>query len=597
MNTIKCLAIIFPMFLFWSFFGCGGGGGSGNGVTPTVSLKLVRLDSAKLDLTARPIPLRVAIEATFSVAMNTASVEIAVSLVDGGGVAVPGTFSWNADNTVVTFTPLINLNYKTTYNVRISADAVSASVVKGPIQPVDQSFETMVNGDVNGDGYADVIVGSHTMDVGGIVWAGAAYLFSGNGLSGDKAADTALATINGTTAQEFVGGSVAIAGDVNADGYADVVVGAHGVNTLVGAAYVFSGKDFAGIVDSSAAIAVLNGTAPNGFFGSAVSGAGDVNNDGYADVIIGANNADAGIGAAYVFSGKNLSGTLDTTSTLATVNGTSPNGSLGTSVSGIGDINGDHFDDVIIGADQANGTTGSVYIFNGETLSGNKTANEAVATINGLAAGDKFGDSVSGTGDVNGDGRVDLIVGAAGVTVGANAFAGAAYLFGADTLEGTKDAGAAFATLNGSSANDFLGRSVSGAGDVNNDNYNDVIVGAWGVDVGGNNDAGAAYIFSGNGLTGVKNTTAALATVNGLFAGDSLGSALSGAGDVNADGFDDVIIGAFSADIGGIANVGGAYIFGGADLQGVKGANEATATMIGPQSGDWFGRAVGGAAD
>lgn len=160
---------------------------------PTVSLKLVRLDETKLDVAATPIPLRVQVEATFSDAMDTASAEGAFSLKDDRGADVDGSFSWNAEGTVMTFTPTSPLAHATTYEIAIASTATS------------EHFTTMTKGDVNGDGYEDIIVGA----VGALSGKGQAYIYSGATLSGDRTAPTgALATITGAANGDFLGNSV-----------------------------------------------------------------------------------------------------------------------------------------------------------------------------------------------------------------------------------------------------------------------------------------------------------------------------------------------------------------------------------------------------
>ena len=398
-------------------------GGDGGGTKPTVSLKLVCLDGTRLELTNQPIPLRVAIEATFSEAMNTTSVEDSTSVEDENGAAVEGSFSWNSDNTIMTFAPQSNLKHTTTYHVMISANAASAMTLKAAIEPVDESFLTMTAGDVNGDGYADVIVGADGVDGSGNN-RGAAYLFNGATLSGTKATSDALATINGAADDDFLGSSVSIAGDVNGDGYDDVIVGAKSV-AMKGAAYVFSGATLSGTKETTDALATINGGDDYDHFGASVSGAGDVNNDGYYDVIIGAADPNTAFGnregKAYVFSGATLSGTMSATDALATFNGTSDYDWLGYSVSSAGDVNGDEMADVIIGSpglDGAGTNEGAAYLFSGASLSGAMALTDALATINGVTDYHYLGNSVSGAGDVNGDGNDDIIISATNVNVG-----------------------------------------------------------------------------------------------------------------------------------------------------------------------------------
>ena len=335
-------------------------------------------------------------------------------------------------------------------------------------------------GDVNGDGRADFIVGAYLDDpAGGGNNAGSAYVFSG-------ADGSLLYQRTGDTANDLFGHSVSGAGDVNGDGKADFIVGAHlddpaGGGTDAGSAYVFSGSD-------GSLLYQVTGDTAGDIFGAHVSGAGDVNGDGKADFIVGAPFDDpAGggndAGSAYVFSGADGSLLYQRT-------GDTAGDIFGVIVSGAGDVNGDGKADFIVGAyhdDPAGGGTdaGSAYVFSGADGS-------LLYQRTGDTAGDLFGGYVSGAGDVNGDGRADFIVGAEeDDPVGGGTDAGSAYVFsGAD--------GSLLYQRTGDSPSDFFGWSVSGAGDVNGDGRADFIVGAYQDDpAGGGTNAGSAYVFSG----------------------------------------------------------------------------------------------------
>jgi hypothetical protein len=358
-------------------------------------------------------------------------------------------------------------------------------------------------GDVNGDGYADFIVGAYGNDSAGDN-AGRAYVYSG--LTGYL-----LYIFDGEAAYDYFGYSVSGAGDVNGDGFDDLIVGAYDNSAggiLAGRAYVYSGQ-------SGALLWTFTGKAAGEYFGYSVSGAGDVNNDGYADLIVGAYENDAGghnAGRAYVYSGK-------TGDTLFTITGESANDQLGYSVSGSGDVNGDGYADLIVGAPgyfTGGVNTGRAYIYSGLT-------EDTLFTIIG-SMGSQFGYSVSGAGDVNGDGYPDLIVGEPyGYSVGrASVYSGPT----GDLLN----------TFTGEAADDRFGLSVSGAGDVNNDGYADLIVGAPFNDERGSR-AGKAYIYSGE-------SGDILFTLLGESADNLYGISVSGVGDLDGNGFDEVIVGA-----------------------------------------------------
>ena len=412
-----------------------------------------------------------------------------------------------------------------------SADGI---ILQGGPSSDHAGFSVSSAGDVNGDGFADLVVGAPFSDSAGGN-SGAAYVVFG------RADGPGTLNLNSLSATE--GFRVTGSG----------------------------GGDQAGI---------------------SVSSAGDINGDGFDDVIVGANLGDANgtrSGESYVLFGK-AGGfgtidpdTLDAADGFAIV-GASEENQSGFDVSSAGDINGDGFADLIIGSRFAkegnNATTGSVQVIFGKAggFTNINLASLASAdgfTITGDAAADTAGSSVSSAGDVNGDGFADLIIGAPGNDAGGSG-AGAAYVIfgkaaGFGDIDLTSLSTSAGFTIQGAAANDAAGSSVSSAGDVNGDGFDDVIIGA-----PGNGDGpGKAYVVFGKaeGLANINLATLSEAEgflIQGEANGGKAGSSVSSAGDVNGDGIDDLIVGASVAE-GGEAGSGEAYvIFGSRPTEAVN---------------------------
>lgn len=400
--------------------------------------------------------------------------------------------------------------------------ATPATTLNGVSSGDSFGWSAACAGDVNNDGYSDVIVGA--WDVG--VFRGAAYLFLGSstGLNTSPAS-----TVNGLVGiEDRFGWCVAGAGDVNGDGFSDVIIGAWGTpvgGTNKGQAYLYLGNG-TGLPGTPST--TLSGLNTNDEFGYNVSTAGDVNGDGYSDVIIGAIGVSAGKGAAYLYlgAGSGLSSTIS-----ATLNGVSTGDQFGISVTCAGDINGDGFSDVLVGAEVVSTSTGAAYLFQGSTTG--LSASPSI-TLSGLTISCSFGFSLASSGDINGDGYSDIVVGAPNLSSNR----GAAYTYhgSPDGLKITNN----WQVLEAQGGANY-GYSVASAGDVNSDGFSDVIVGAY-IYTTVNSRDGKAFLYLGS-AAGLSLTTSW--TGIGTMANEYFGSCVAGAGDVNGDGYGDVLVGAY----------------------------------------------------
>ena len=375
-------------------------------------------------------------------------------------------------------------------------------------------------GDINGDGFADLIVGAAYADTNGHADSGATYVIFGkaSGFTPTLSLTTLNGTngfrINGVSTLEYSGSRVSTAGDMNGDGFADILIAQPFIQAgTTGSVFVVFGKKtaFTATLDLTALNGAngfrINGANNNDYFGHSISTAGDVNGDGFSDILLSAPGADEGgsnRGAAYVVFGKSTAFTA--TLSISTLDGkigfkipgTTNGDQLGNSVSSAGDINGDGLDDLLIGTNSDGGASAGYIIFGKRK---GHTASFSTSTLNGTNgfqitsdfAGAKI---VSSAGDFNGDGLSDFLISSPDTSDGGDSYLAFGRASGfAPTLN--------LATLNGTTGYHFIaeaagnhsGLSLSSAGDINKDGFGDFLIGAPTALA----NAGTTYIVLGKG--------------------------------------------------------------------------------------------------
>lgn len=435
------------------------------------------------------------------------------------------------------------------------------------------------------------------------IWILSSLSVSAQAFAPNQSLSSANVIFRGESVGDWAGWSVAPLGDVNGDGLDDFAIGAK-ENDLngdtSGQVYILMGRSegFLSFFNLSGADASFMGESPVDRAGFDVAGVGDVNGDGLNDILIGApDDDDAGnnAGQTYLIFGKTSGWEMrtDLSNADASFVGESSGNVSGFALAGVGDVNGDGFDDFIIGAPW-NESRGQVYLILGkaEGWQMRTPLSQSDASFLGETTGSDAGWYVSGGGDYNGDGLSDILIGAPKW----NQALGRAYLiFGKETGWAMRtNLNQADASFNGVETREEVGWSLADLGDVDGDGFGDFLLGAPGdQDIG--SVADNSHLVYGKASGWAKNTpvTQAAAKFVGEHPNDDSGWNVGPAGDVNGDGFNDFLIGAYRSSANGYRS-GKAYLYlGGPDrYSGLYPLSIPHASFIGQNAGDIAGWSV-----
>lgn len=432
--------------------------------------------------------------------------------------------------------------------------------------------DTTFVGDVDGDGYDDVVVGMHQADANGTWSAGTAWLIYGNDgyePSADSLPITSEAAgFNGSSQYGYLGQSVGPAGDVDGDGYDDFLVGAYGVSSSAGEAILIyggptrmEGREAAGDVGVT-----FSGEGRYEYFGGSVWGGADLDGDGNSEIFIGARGHNSYRGGVFMWAGSStrLDGSYDKDDADAYWEGNNTYDYMGSYAGAIGggDFDGDGNDDLLIGAERAESYRGAAYVIwgDGSTRPAGSQDETTGTTITGTESYRYFGRGLGSAGDLNDDGYEDIGVGC----YACNNYGGQFFVFFGDSTQiGDTNSGDADVTISNSERSAYLGQYRPAHGDYNGDGIDDVVVGSYRDTAGSGSYNGSMWILAGGAAVGGEydreSVTKVVAGPSGSYG--YFGSGV-GHGDFNGDGYTDLVGSAYGSN----SYKGNLYLFEGTSL-------------------------------